>query len=65
MEMKVKLLRAWQFFSKGHVIPDMPAAQAQMMVANGMAEYVKETARSPVRAVLTAGKGYITKNARG
>jgi hypothetical protein len=60
MEMKIKLLRAWQFFPKGHVIPDMPAAQAQMMVANGMAEYVKAAARSPVREVLRA-KNYVTR----
>jgi hypothetical protein len=62
--MKIKLLVPWQTYSKGAVI-DPPAAQAQMMVVRGFAAYVKAPARSPVREVLTAGKGYVTKTARG
>ncbi len=36
----VRLLHAWQFYPKGFVFTAMPAAQAQVMVEAGQAEYV-------------------------
>lgn len=37
--MRVRLKLAWQAWPKGHVFEDMPAGQAQIMVARGYAEY--------------------------
>lgn len=63
--MKIRLLRAWQMFPKGHVIPEMPAAQAETLVNRGMAEYVKDVPRSPVREVMRAGQNYVAKSSKG
>lgn len=40
--MKVRLRLAWQSWPKGHVFTEMPAAQAEVMVATGRAEYVRD-----------------------
>jgi hypothetical protein len=36
----VRLKHAWQSWPRGHIFTAMPAAQAQMMIAAGQAEYV-------------------------
>ncbi len=36
----IRLRLAWRQWPKGHIIPEMPAAAAQMMVEAGQAEYV-------------------------
>jgi hypothetical protein len=59
--MKVELLVPWRQWNKGHVIPEMPAAQAEVMVQRGFAKYVKDVVRSPVREVMAAGRSYVTK----
>ena len=58
--MKIKLMVAWQTYKMGETI-DPPAAQAQLMVMRGFAEYVKAPARKVVREVLTAGRNYVAK----
>lgn len=44
----VRLRQAWQHWPKGHVFTAMPAAQAQVMVGAGQAEYVTEDLPAPV-----------------
>lgn len=43
----VRLKHAWQAWPKGHVFTAMPAAQAQVMIAAGQAEYCTEPMPSP------------------
>ena len=38
----VRLKIAWQQWPKGHVFREMPAAQAQHMIAAGQVEYLTE-----------------------
>ena len=57
--MKVRLKIAWQFWPKGHVFDAMPAAQAQVMVAAGQAEYVADEPAPPPRPT-----GYVDRQAR-
>lgn len=40
MNRPVRLRQAWQCWPKGHIFTEMPAAQAQHMVAAGQAEYI-------------------------
>lgn len=55
--MRVRLKLAWSSWSKGHVFTDMPAGQAQVMVARGLAEYCDEQVKAaPVTRVLNASK---------
>lgn len=44
----VRLKHAWQEWPKGHVFTAMPAAQAQVMVAAGQAEYATKEMSAPV-----------------
>jgi hypothetical protein len=57
----IRLLVAWNIFSKGHVISEMPATLAEFLVRGGFAEYVKDDVRSPVREVMRSGRNYVTK----
>lgn len=43
--MKIRLLIAWNLFSKGHIIPDAPAALAEVLVRSCIAEYVTDAPR--------------------
>lgn len=52
--MQVRLKVGWQQWSKGHVFTDMPAAQAQVMVEAGQAEYLTEDLRSPVNRMMAS-----------
>ena len=53
---QVRLTLAWQSWPKGHVFTAMPAAQAQLMVTVGQAEYVTEDiAASPVDRMMRPG----------
>lgn len=55
--MRVRLKIAWSSWSKGHVFTDMPAGQAQVMVARGLAEYCDEQIEAaPVTRALLATK---------
>lgn len=54
--MKVRLKIAWQVYPKGHVFTTMPAAQAEVMVCRGLAEYVGEPVTSPVNRMMRAGR---------
>lgn len=66
---KIRLLIAWQQFSKGHEFEvggagGMPAAQAEVMVARGLAEEVKPSigdGRRRSRAGMRAGQDYVTR----
>jgi len=44
----VRLKLAWQGWPKGHVFTTMPAAQAQVMIAAGQAEYATQDMPAPV-----------------
>lgn len=39
--MKVRLLKPWANWSKGHVFPEMPGGQARTLIARGLAEEVR------------------------
>lgn len=52
----VRLKIAWQAWPKGHVFTAMPAAQAEMMVAHGQAEYVTNPMQSPADRMMRPGK---------
>lgn len=55
--MIVRLKLAWSQWPKGHVFTDMPAGQAQVMVARGLAEYCdKQIEAAPVTRDMNAGK---------
>ena len=55
--MRVRLKLAWSSWSKGHVFTDMPAGQAQVMVARGLAEYCDEQVKAaPVTREMNAKK---------
>ena len=55
--MRVRLKLAWSSWPKGHVFTDMPAGQAQVMVARGLAEYCDEQVKAaPVTRVMVASK---------
>ena len=55
--MRVRLKLAWSSWPKGHVFTDMPAGQAQVMVARGLAEYCDEQIEAaPVTRMMTAGR---------
>jgi len=55
--MRVRLKLAWSTWSKGHVFTDMPAGQAQVMVARGLAEYCDEQVKAaPVTREMNARK---------
>ena len=55
--MRVRLKLAWSCWSKGHVFTDMPAGQAQVMVARGLAEYCDEQVKAaPVNREMNARK---------
>lgn len=63
---KIRLLTAWQQFPKGRefevgTVGGMPAGAAQMLVARGFAEEVKEQPRGKVRAGMRAGADYLTR----
>lgn len=53
--MRVRLKLAWSSWSKGHVFTDMPAGQAQVMVARGLAEYCDEQVKAaPVTRAMSS-----------
>lgn len=55
--MRVRLKLAWSSWPKGHVFTDMPAGQAQVMVARGLAEYCDEQIESvPVTREMVSSK---------
>ena len=55
--MRVRLKLAWSSWSKGHVFTDMPAGQAKVLVARGLAEYCDEQVKAaPVNRALNAAK---------
>lgn len=52
----VRLRLAWQHYPKGHVFTAMPAAQAQLMVQAGQAEYVtKDVPAAPADRMMRSG----------
>jgi hypothetical protein len=59
----IRLLRAWKVWPLGHVIPEMPEAQASALIGRGIAEVARE-ARSPVREIMSLGRraNYATKS---
>lgn len=53
----VRLKLAWQTWPKGYVFTAMPAAQAQVMVERGMAEYCDEEIKfAPVDRMMRAAR---------
>lgn len=55
--MRVRLKLAWSTWPKGYVFTDMPAGQAQVMVARGLAEYCDEQVKAaPVTREMNARK---------
>jgi hypothetical protein len=60
----IRLLVAWNMFSKGHVIPAMPAAQAEFLVRGGFAEYFAPETRSPVQEAMRGARNYVTRAKR-
>lgn len=61
---RVRLKIPWDQWSKGHVFTAMPAAQAEMMVAAGQAEYVTEAMSAPVDRMMRP-EATVTKRPRG
>lgn len=62
--MKVRLLFAWQQWSKGHVFTAMPATQAEVMVRAGQAEYVDRQAPSPLNRMLSSARKLAGRGAK-
>ena len=51
----VRLKLSWMQWPKGHLFTAMPAAQAQLMVAGGQAEYAdREVKASPINRMMRA-----------
>lgn len=61
----IRLKKPWKIWGVGHVIPEMPEGQASLLIGRGIAELETKVAPARVREVLTAGKNYVTKTARG
>lgn len=57
----IRLKKAWKIWPVGHVIPDMPANQASLLIGRGIAEEASATARSPVREAMRSGREYVTR----
>ncbi len=51
---QVRLRIPWQQWSKGHVFTAMPAAQAEVMVRAGQAEYVTGDMASSANRMMSA-----------
>jgi len=46
---RVKILKPWETYRVGDVIPEMPQSSAELLVARGFAEYLDEQVqRAPV-----------------
>lgn len=55
---KVRLLKHWGFYNKGHVFTDMGHGQATTLIERNIAEYVDEEVKAaPVNRAMSAGKG--------
>lgn len=52
----VRLKIAWQGWPKDHVFTAMPAAQAQVMIAAGQAEYLTTPMAAPVDRMMRPAK---------
>jgi hypothetical protein len=61
----IRLKQAWKRWSIGHVFPDMPQNQAQLLIARGIAEPLNaKRERGKVRQTMQAGLDYITKDGK-
>jgi hypothetical protein len=54
---RIRLLKAWENYCIGDVIPEMPQSSAELLVERGVAEYLDEQVkRAPVDRMMRARK---------
>lgn len=55
---RVRILKPWESYSVGDVIPEMPQSSAELLVGRGFAEYLDEQVqRAPLDRMLRPARG--------